>query len=125
MVRLSSVFGTTAAASCFNRGFAAIPWIAACLAAMVILAGCKKDGEPSDAPARGAPQTWVQQDQPIEQLAAPPSTQPVEWPEPQIIVAEEEKEKADPDAGAAAAGATTQPGAASNDVVIPPRKVAT
>ena len=125
MVRLSSVFGTTAAASCFNGGFAAIPWIAACLAAMVILAGCKKDGEPSDGPARGAPQTWVQQDQPIEQLAAPPSTQPVEWPEPQIIVAEEEEEKADPDAGAAAAGATTQPVAASNDVVIPPRKVAT
>jgi type II secretory pathway component GspD/PulD (secretin) len=87
----------------------------------VLVGGCRRGGEPSDAPARGAPRTWIQQDQPIEQLAAPPSTQPVEWPEPRIILTEDEEEDAVADA------ATTQPVDAVADGMSfgPPRKVAT
>jgi type II secretory pathway component GspD/PulD (secretin) len=66
----------------------------------------------------------VQQDQPIQQLAAPPSTQPVEWPEPQIILTEDDPVD-DFDAGDPA---TTQPATqpiAEASAFGPVRRVAT
>ena len=100
--------------------------MASCLA-VAFLGGCNQDGEPADAPARGAPQTWVQQDQPIEQLAAPPSTQPVVWPEPQIILTGEDEAVEQTDAGDAGTTqpATTQPVVAESSAFGPPRRVAT
>ena len=106
MVRRSSVLGTTGSFSLVGRGVSSVSFVVVLLVSgACILAGCDKNNELSDAPDSGVPQTWVQQDQPIEPLAAPPSTQPIEWPEPQIILTEEEPvEQAD-----AGESATTQP----------------
>jgi type II secretory pathway component GspD/PulD (secretin) len=98
--------------------------------ASLVLAGCRKGGEPSDAPARGAPQTWVQGDQRMEQLASPPSTQPVEWPEPQIILTDDEEVDDEAAAAEAAAAdvATTMPATQPierDPAVAPVRRVAT
>jgi general secretion pathway protein D len=128
MVRRSSVLGTTGSVSLGSRGVPSTSisfFVALLVSGACMLAGCDKNNEPSDSSNGGGTQTWVQQDQPMEQLAAPPSTQPIEWPEPQIILTEEEPvEQAESGDPATTQPATTQP-VVSSPVLEPARRVAT
>lgn len=115
MVRLTSVPGAVGSASRIGRVGVLLSCTVVCIAAG-ITAGCDRNRDSSDAVARGAAQTWVDQDVPISALAGPPSTQPIAMPEPRIIYPDGEEEEED-------GVATTQP--IEVDPLVPVRRTAT